>query len=114
MLLKNVLAVERFGQVLHRRSEHLRSVKRSSVGPRATMNDVLPPSMFIITPALPCRDLKTLLGVVPVGVRSTLLGGLALGEAARSGGCPDLACRQVLTILNINKYIQKLMIESRK
>ena len=74
---------------------HLLSLQReivnpvSDASPRATMNDVPPSPVFTITPALPCRE------------RSTLLGGLALGEVTCSAGCAEQACDRVVGITGI-------------
>ena len=85
------------GQVLHHLFAHLEVVKLADVCPTATMNDVLPSSMFMITPALPCRDRRTLLGVTFGGTCNILLGVLALGEATCPVGCTGQALDRVFT-----------------
>ena len=80
------------GHVEHLESLHLEIEKLSNACPRATMKDVLPSPRFLMTPAWPCRD------------RSTLLGGLALGEVTCSVGCTEQAGNSLFIISEIRLH----------
>ena len=88
MVSLNVSKVLHVLHLLFVQREIVKSVVDES--PPATMNDVLPASMFTITPALPWRE------------RNTRLGGSALGEVTCSVGCTEQACDLVLGIVSEN------------